>query len=736
VTQDDRREGGAVPGTDHREPEQGTAHEPPAPEPILGEPGAPESILGARTESRPILTQTRQRIAARAARSEGPLAFFELLRTGDRHAAGESLARTARLVLATGLFLVPVVFDPRTLDSFNLAKLTVLWVFGVVAGAAWLYATHLTGERRSVIRSPITRASLVLLVVALLATLASPNKVLSFFGLYHRYEGFVSIALYVLVLLLLVALYRGRAGALREIAVALGASAGVVAAYVILQKTGADVTNWRLPDGNPPPFPIGSLGNSAFTASYLGITAPFVVYLVIASAGVRRLVWGAVGLLAVLALWFTSGRAGMIGAAAGVLVLLLFTSRIAAGRKIFVVFVTLLVLALAPILAGDVTDPAQSGVLRTATAGYRAEVWEASWRMFRERPFLGWGPESFFGAYPEFRTPGEARRQGLVIPDKPHNIYLGWATATGVVGFGTFIVLAGLALVLLARRSLGMTRPRRLLAAAFAAGLVAYLAQGIYSVDVPPLALLFWIALAGAVVLTGGKQASPRPEGAAEPETDDELLEEEPHKPSALDRIADNEWTRQRPWAVPTVVGVVALVLVFLGMRPLRADHAAWSGERRAAVGWSTGTMALYDKAIQLNPREAAYRGLAGAYLERVANDPRAPFSPQAALRRSSGFYLEALEIQPRNIYFMINVARVNANLGKLGSVDSFKLGDRWLGRAAAIDPLDDKMHDLYADLLRKWAAELRGRPRRLTLQRANAQAAIAKALRAGQVLP
>ncbi len=751
----DETTGSAPEGVPARE-----ASSPAPPEPLLGEPASSDPILEQHSDSGSILGEPSEQssqvvvaeqrvqsveapeVAADAATPSGaaePRSLSDMVvafRSGDKAAAAAALEKAARLLLSFALFLVPVVLDPRTIDSFNLAKLTSLWVLGILSIGAWWYATHLSGHTRSLPRSRIVRLSLILLGITTLATILSTNRVLSLIGLYHRYEGLISLAIYIGVVIAIVLLYRDRPDALSEIATALAAACGVVALYVILQKLGIDVSQWRQATGTAPRFPIGSLGNSSFTASFLGIAAPFVLYRVVAAPNIaRRFVWVVAGVMTAISLWLTAGRAGMLAAAAGVLALLLFTSRIRPGRKLAVIALTLAALVVIPIAFGDPTDPEQRAVARTGTAGYRVQIWDASWHMYLNRPIVGWGPESFYGNYPRFRTPDEARKQGLAISDKPHNIYLGWATATGTAGAVAYLLLVGGALVLVARRVPTLRGSRRLLAATFGAGLVGYLVQGVYSIDVPPLALMNWVTLAGIAVLLerSGENDVTSAEGAELTEGNSVPTERPATKVAGMLRNPDAAWNR-RPWIVPTAVGVLVLFLIVIGLGPLRADHVAWAAQRRGKT-WSSDTMEMYEKAISLNKREAAYRGLAGAYLEGVAGDPQAPFDEESGLRRSAALYRQALELQPRNVYFMINLARVYARLGGEFDVGYFAEGERYIGRAVTLDTLNPQMHDLYADLLNKWQAELKGRDRRVTLQRARTQAGIAQALREGKVL-
>jgi O-antigen ligase len=708
----------------------------PAPEPILGQPAAEPILSQPAQTSVAVFDEAAAPAAAVPTRAPSLRdALADAIRTGDRAALADVLERGSRLLFATAVFLVPVVFDPRTIDAFNLTKLTALWAFGLLAlGASWLSA-HLGGRRLSLPRSRILRLAYVVLGITALATLFSPNRVLSIFGLYHRYEGLLSIALYVAAIALMFMLFRRRPEAVREVATAVAFAGAVAAGYVLLQKFGWDVTDWRQAGGTKPTFPIGTLGNSAFTASYVGMAAPFVIYRALSSQTLKRLAWGIVLIGILLALWFTGGRAGMLGAAAGIVAIPLFLSRLTAFAKTALVVLGILALSLVAVVFGDPTDTSRTTPLRTGTAGYRVQIWDASWRMFLNRPVLGWGPETFYGNYPRFRTPDEARRQGLAISDKPHNIYLGWATSTGIAGTVAYLALFGSALLLVARRVTKLDASRRLLAATFGAGLVAYLIQGVYSIDVPPLLFLGWVCVGGIAVLLDRKGDPSPPADEAEAslaseQTDAARADARPAGKRRLDVPA-----LRRGWVLPAIVVGLALLLIALGFGPLRADHAAWAGERRAPLGWSSDTMELYEKAIALNPREAAYRGLAGSYLERVASNRAIPFTAATALRRSAAMYLQALELQPRNVYFMINAARVYARLGRSVDEKYFERGDRLMGQAVNLDPLNPQMRDLYTDLLNQWQRELSGRERRQVLERARAQAGIAQQLRAGRVI-
>jgi O-antigen ligase len=681
---------------------------------------SPASDAGARTVTAPPVAQEPSKRGPRTPD----------VRSMDWETFRGGALRVARILLVATVFLVPVVLDPRTIDTFNLVKLTTLWTLTVLAVALWLIAS--IGRGRLLPKSRTLAIGAVLVGIATLATLFASGRAVAFHGLYHRYAGLASLLLYLCVATLIVSLYRGHRDDLRELIVALGAAAAVVGGYVVLQRMGVDFIHWLEVTGAEPAFPIGNLGNSSFSGSFLGISLPFLLALgMSAPKRSRRLLWAGAGLLALAGLAFTQSRGGMIASAVGLGAFVLFgTGRFGARRKTAIVALALVAVFVAPVLVG--TFGRSSGILRGGTAAYRIDMWKAAVDMTLDNPLLGVGPEGFYGEYPKYRTFQDARRRGLQITDKPHNVVFEWSTTTGLAGAFTFMALVGWVVYLVARGGAGLLRSHRLLALSFGSGLVAYVAQGLYSVDVPPLALTGWVCAAGVAALLDAPppDAVTRRKGAPERTSF-----------AAVRRLGSRVFGARggteagRPSSATIgVIAFVALALLVGGAQPLRADHAAWAGQRLGARGWSPQAMDLYEKSLALDPLEAAYKGLVGAYLEGIGTrkDATAPFSPEQALRSAAINYEKAAGLQPGNIYFMINAARVYTRLGQQYSAKYFASADLWIGRAATHDPLDPQIHDLYAEVLRAWSAKTGDQQ---VAQRAQAQRTIASRIRAGEAV-
>src|SRR3712207_5770262 len=114
---------------------------------------------------------------------------------GVRRGIVNGLPRIGRAAIVAAAAAAPVVFLRAAGDGFQLTKLVLLWVLGVVAAGCWVMST---AERREWL--PSTRAlpvALAFLGIVALATALSISPASSVVGLYGRYGGVVPVALYV-----------------------------------------------------------------------------------------------------------------------------------------------------------------------------------------------------------------------------------------------------------------------------------------------------------------------------------------------------------------------------------------------------------------------------------------------------------------------------------------------------------------------------------------------------------
>ncbi len=588
----------------------------------------------------------------------------------------------AWMAVLVGVVAVPLVFVPFAADIFMLAKVLVATAAILVGWAAWCTLG------RSLPRAPrVAIPVAVLLVATALATAFSVAPRLSLVGVYQRYGGLAPLVVFVSFAALVVVTTWDRPDRLDALGRALGAVAVVVAVYGLFQRAGLDAFDFREASGGKVRFPGSTLGNSNFAGGFLAIGLPFVAASCVTTRERRLRVAGLVGAVAVFAgLWATSSRGGIVAAAAGLAVAaFLGRDRLPRWSRPLTIAGAVAAAALVVVAVGVVATGARDvpgddlELLRSESARVRAFEWEAAVASFADRPLLGHGPDTFAIVYPQFRTAEDGATLGTQLSDKPHNVFLERAGATGIVGFGAYLVVVGMALGHGARRVRSAPAAEVATLLAFIGGLTAYLTQALFTIDVPPLAFVGWVLVGGLVALA-----------------DPALVED--RTAAVARKRAEKQPSRSR---VPLFVagGVSVLLLV-----PLGADTRLHFAENDDRDGDLATALDGYDAAVGLHPFEAAYRRAAGFAAERlaVATDDRA--EKKRLYNVAIDRYTEALDRQPGYVPFLVDLARVHVQRSR--EVDASALGDAdaALTEAVQLDPHDWELRELHGQVLNAWA--------------------------------
>lgn len=632
-------------------------------------------------------------------------------------------AAYARVVLLFGLVFNAVWFTRGTVDVFNLVKLTSLWIFGVIGIALWVMWAAERGAWLPKMR--LSWFAGAFLAAMLLATLFSQDTGLSLIGLYHRYGGLLPFALYAAIALAIVGLYWERPERLKEIPWAITIACIIMIPLTLWQATKIQCTAagpfcipWRDSNGQPPSFPVGTMGNSNFQGGFMAMAVPMFLYTVLT---VKNNVWKAVlGLLFaadLLALWVTQTRGALIAAGVSfVVAAFLFRDKLPRWLRL---------LALAGTAAGllvaieVVVHPGMShapgifnaaGALspfRTGTFQDRGYYWATGLRIFRHHPIIGTGPDTYYANYPLFRLAKDGAKLGLTITDKPHNIFIEYASNTGILGLGTYVALLGAAMVYGYRRVRQLDGDLRILLVSFMTTLVAYAVNQFFSIDVPPLAVMGWVALAGIAVLAdpgavaaraalAAAKAAPRPRGVKKKKAP--AVKPSPFGGTRVVRQGEARWL------VHTGVAILTVVLIVIGARPYWADHLAHNGQvAQASQASVTSVVATYLDASSLQPLEPSYQSLAGAIYEGQAGSEQSPPAKVQDFNLALARYRASLKLQPENVFYVMNIARVYTTWGS-SDVSKFPVAETWWKRAIAQDPTDWQVHDQYALMLNSWA--------------------------------
>jgi O-antigen ligase len=260
-----------------------------------------------------------------------------------------------------------------------------------------------------------------------------------------------------------------------------------------------------------------AVGDSNYFAAFLQLAAlPAIALLVLDPR--RNLPILPFAVLAVVGLAFSLSRGGMLGFAAGILLLLLFwgrARRVAAGVAALLVVLT--VAGANPLVGSEQLQTVTSRLGTIDEFGQtetnaRPELFDAAADMAIEHPVVGIGLNEF---------DEHSARRGLTERGLPHetahNVYLSLAAETGLVGLGALLFFGGF----LVRRAVVAVRARDPLARALALGLSAALfgfaIQGAtVSLNRNNLLWATFLIVAGMLVALSDRASQPTQERAAQ----------------------------------------------------------------------------------------------------------------------------------------------------------------------------------------------------------------------------
>lgn len=299
-------------------------------------------------------------------------------------------------------------------------------------------------------RSPILWAAGAFLGVGILATLTAADRHQALLGGYPDYRGMLMILACAAIGAGGVVIARREESLLRFWRAAVATSVGILG-FGVLQRLGA------IPAGPSGYFKEGmristTLGNSSNYGVFLAILIPLLVYRVVAERD-RWWRWAAVVCtgMAILGLLWALSRGAWLG---GLAVLVVWPVMIAwAGRSRALVNRLGVALLLAVVLAavgagitpGFSNRASQLIDVESRTARWRLSAWRSSWQMTLDRPFLGYGPNTYRLIYPQYQESGQVGGgRGYRTIEAAHNVFFDTSTSFGFAGLLALGLLGGL----------------------------------------------------------------------------------------------------------------------------------------------------------------------------------------------------------------------------------------------------------------------------------------------------
>lgn len=158
--------------------------------------------------------------------------------------------------------------------------------------------------------------------------------------------------------------------------------------------------------------------------------------------------------------------------------------------------------------SAELTEHVQSitNISTDASNLERLNRWSSAWRMFKERPFVGWGPGTYMFQYAPFQLSSEKTRISTNAGDagNAHSEYIGPLSESGVFGMLSFIIV-----VIAVLYSAIVLYPKikdaehRLYLMALLLGLITYLIHGLLNnfLDTDKASAPFWGFIAAIVAI-------------------------------------------------------------------------------------------------------------------------------------------------------------------------------------------------------------------------------------------
>ena len=348
---------------------------------------------------------------------------------------------TPEYVFLINLFLSPILITPWiNFDPVNIPRLVLLSTL-----AAWSLTCLIQINWKKIARPKFeaTEVLIALLVLSLTGSffLSDANLTLQFYGAQGRNAGF--LAWISLLLLLLVSTRVRFPKVVRPFNVIMYTSCVMNICYGIVQSIGRDPIRWQ----NRYTPVVGMLGNPNFYSAFLAICSLFLLSRMLFLTR-DRISWLFVDLVLLFSTFYLQSKTASIQ---GILMIVIGSIFLLFMRLRFQRFRILSRLTLiATLLFGlflftsFLGKGPLGGTLSQSTLKLRLYFWEAAFKMGLEKPFTGFGVDSFGEWYRTYRSQSAIDEFGAgIFTDSAHSTYFDVLSGSGLVAFILLIALNG-----------------------------------------------------------------------------------------------------------------------------------------------------------------------------------------------------------------------------------------------------------------------------------------------------
>lgn len=447
--------------------------------------------------------------------------------TSDRESVLVICSKTIEWSLLFLIAIVPLIINPGVFDFWYRPKIESVYALLGIAITFWALRVLVNRKPFQLQPNPLTVPLILYVCVAILSTIFSIHVSLSLKGDFLRVEGLYTVLAYTGLVFLFINQTNTKEVA-DKLFGGLIIGATLVSLYALVQYFGFDPTEhffyryWRRGPG------VGStIGNPNFLGKYLVLIIPIIFSLCLKNATGKRSL-GTMGSLAVCfaALIATFTRASWLSIVIGFAFFfpLAINKHLlkGKGKKVALIMILLSgIVVFFNIYAPEENEKNVSSFKQKESGGVvkrsistvefkegrgiatRLFVWKRALFLIRERPWLGYGLETFPIAFRKYNDEYTKRFNDFIVVDRAHNNYIDTTFALGILGLGTYCAVIFTFLTYLYRLvKRTENSSRQLFYTGIFSGFCGYLINDLFIFSVVSVSPIFW-SLMGLTVAAG-----------------------------------------------------------------------------------------------------------------------------------------------------------------------------------------------------------------------------------------
>ena len=409
--------------------------------------------------------------------------------------------RVVEWIVKIGLLVVPVlplVVTRSLYFPFITGRNFAFRIIIEIIFVFWLWLMMSDAKYRP--RSSYTLYSFIALIVVLfLATIFGISPYKSFWSSFERMEGFWGFWHYFLYFLMLISVFRRQADWSRFFFVSLAVSILIsfYGLFQLLGKLSVHQGSVRLD---------ATMGNATYLAIYLIFHIFLFLYFLFRTKNIwLRCVYLLAIIFELFIVYRTATRGAILGLLAGLITFSVVNLIWGDNKKLKYIalgcFSTVILVSVIFIVARNSRFVQSSEVLsRFASISFtetttqsRFIIWNMAFKAWKDRPVLGWGPESFVYIFSKYYDSRMWQQEPWF--DRAHNVFFDWLTSAGLVGLMAYLGLFGSGIFMLWRLIRNNPEEAKIVGV-FMGVLTAYFVHNIFVFDNFTSYIIFFAVLA------------------------------------------------------------------------------------------------------------------------------------------------------------------------------------------------------------------------------------------------